>query len=236
MTDSIARYVSAVAARVPHELRWRITAEVEDHLREAAGAYVAQGVAEPQAQHSAIQDFGPPWLVAEGLDWRTVKGMIELVVVGVRTQRSSDDATERVIAVAKRQWPVDAPASAQEAPVILLKQKDRDRYLPIWVGEFEGSAIASALEGTQPPRPYTHDFCANIVRALEGVAAKRAVVTRLDAGTFFAELVVEHAGREVSIDARPSDAIATAVRLGIPVYASEDLGPQFLEASEPAAS
>lgn len=108
---------------------------------------------------------------------------------------------------------VEMPSSA---PMLLLKETDGSRFLPIWIGAGEASSIANALEGVQPPRPLTHDLFATTLTRL-GHADVRVMITAVTDGVFYAELVID--GETIS--ARPSDAVALAVRLGIPVMCAE---------------
>jgi uncharacterized protein len=107
-------------------------------------------------------------------------------------------------------------------PIVLLKEKDGERYLPIWVGAAEAAAIALALQGVVTPRPMTHDLLKNILEDL-GVTVNRIVVTELREGTFFAQLDIHRNGDSLEISSRPSDAIALAVRMTVPIFASEDV-------------
>src|SRR6185369_13554379 len=104
--------------------------------------------------------------------------------------------------------------------VVILKEKARDRYLPIWIGPWEASAIAMKLQGLTPERPLTHDLFA---AALEGLGARvdRVIISALAEETFHARLLLEHDGHVVEIDSRPSDALALAVRAGGRIFASE---------------
>ncbi|MDX6739974.1 bifunctional nuclease family protein [Actinocorallia sp. A-T 12471] len=105
-------------------------------------------------------------------------------------------------------------------PIVLLKEVGGDRYLPIWIGAVEATAIAVAqAEGQPPPRPLTHDLFKNVIEAL-GVALTTVNITALRDGIFFADLVFSN-GTEVS--ARPSDSIALALRTGSAIFASEDV-------------
>jgi bifunctional DNase/RNase len=106
--------------------------------------------------------------------------------------------------------------------VVILKEKDRERYLPIWIGPWEASAIAMRLQGLTPERPLTHDLFATTLADL-GVSVERVVITELAEETFHAQLFLEHDGRIVEIDSRPSDALALAVRGSIRVFASVDV-------------
>ena len=104
--------------------------------------------------------------------------------------------------------------------VVILKENERDRYLPIWIGPWEASAIAMRLQGLTPERPLTHDLFA---AALEGLGARvdRVIISALAEETFHARLLLEHDGKVVEIDSRPSDALALAVRAGGRIFASE---------------
>jgi len=105
--------------------------------------------------------------------------------------------------------------------VVILKESDRDRYLPIWIGPSEANAIAMRLQGLSAERPLTHDLLVSTIGAL-GSSVSRVVVTHVTDGTYHAMLYVETAsGDETEIDSRTSDAIAVAVRTGSPVYVDE---------------
>jgi len=104
-------------------------------------------------------------------------------------------------------------------PVVVLKDVAGDAVLRIWVGIFEANAIALELEKTAMPRPMTHDLLRNMARGLNAVVRK-VVVSELRDDTFLAVIWMEQDGETVTIDARPSDAIALALRWDCPVYAS----------------
>ena len=104
-------------------------------------------------------------------------------------------------------------------PILLLREREGRRYLPIWIGTNEAAAIALALDGVEPQRPMTHDLLKVITESLGAVMA-RVVITDLKEGTFFADLVMSRDGDEITISARPSDAIALAARTESPVFAS----------------
>ena len=105
--------------------------------------------------------------------------------------------------------------------VVILKESERDRYLPIWIGSSEANAIAMRLQGLSAERPLTHDLLVSVISAL-GASVSRVVVTHVTDGTFHARLYLETAtGEECEIDSRTSDAIATAVRTGSTIYVDE---------------
>jgi bifunctional DNase/RNase len=103
--------------------------------------------------------------------------------------------------------------------VLLLKEVAGDRLLPVWIGPWEAGAIALWLQGERPERPLTHDLLAAAITRM-GARAERVVITRLDHDTFYARLDLVLADSRVELDARPSDAIALAVRMEIPVFAT----------------
>lgn len=109
--------------------------------------------------------------------------------------------------------------------MVVLKEVDRDRYLPIWIGPFEADAITIHLQGVQVARPLTHDLLKNFIGAL-GARVSHIVVNDLRNNTFFAEITVDSHGKELKIDARPSDAIALAVRVGAPIFVAEKVMEQ----------
>ena len=104
-------------------------------------------------------------------------------------------------------------------PIVLLKEVDGIRYLPIWVGATEATAIAFAQQGLNPPRPLTHDLMKNIIGDL-GSKVESVQVTHLSDGVFYSKIMLE---KGVEVSARPSDAIALALRTGALIYATEDL-------------
>ena len=107
-------------------------------------------------------------------------------------------------------------------PIVVLKDVASELVLPIWVGVFEANAIALELDKTATPRPMTHDLLRNVTRGL-GAAVTRVVVSDLKEDTFFATVWMEQAGETVTIDARPSDAIALALRWDCPIYVSKSV-------------
>jgi bifunctional DNase/RNase len=102
-------------------------------------------------------------------------------------------------------------------PIVLLRDTESDRFLPIWIGAVEATAIAFAQQGVQPERPLTHDLLRDVLTAL-GRRLERVDIVDLRDGIFFAELVFDNG---VAVSARPSDAIALALRTGSPLFAAE---------------
>ena len=109
-------------------------------------------------------------------------------------------------------------------PIVLLRETDGARYLPIWIGAVEATAIAYALEGVVPQRPLTHDLLKTVSESL-GATVVRVVVTELRDSVYYADLVLTKGEDEVTVSSRPSDAIALAARMGAPLFAT----PQVLE-------
>ena len=107
-------------------------------------------------------------------------------------------------------------------PIVILKDKDGDRVLPIWVGVFEANAIALQIENVATPRPMTHDLLRNIITDLDG-QVDRIVVSDLKDNTFFALIHLTVKGEGVAVDARPSDAIALALRTRAPILVEESV-------------
>ena len=106
--------------------------------------------------------------------------------------------------------------------VVVLKESDTDRYLPIWIGPFEADAITIQLQGVQVPRPLTHDLLKSFIREL-GISVSHVLVSELRNDTFFARIIVDINGNSKEIDSRPSDAIALAVRVGAPIFVAEQV-------------
>ncbi|HYH92964.1 MAG TPA: bifunctional nuclease family protein [Candidatus Saccharimonadales bacterium] len=106
--------------------------------------------------------------------------------------------------------------------VVILKETGRERYLPIWIGQWEASAIAMRLQGLSPERPLTHDLFASALEAIDATVT-RVVISELADETFHARLFLERDGHVGEVDARPSDALALAVRVGAPIFAAADV-------------
>jgi hypothetical protein len=107
-------------------------------------------------------------------------------------------------------------------PIVLLKEREGERYLPIWIGAVEATAIAFGMQGVVTARPLTHDLMRDLLQGL-GVDVHRILITELKEGTFYAEIEMTRNGSKVAVSSRPSDAIALAVRLGVPIFANEDV-------------
>ncbi|HXE74229.1 MAG TPA: bifunctional nuclease family protein [Candidatus Xenobia bacterium] len=107
-------------------------------------------------------------------------------------------------------------------PIVILKDNNSDSILPIWVGVYEANAIALEMEKVQTPRPMTHDLIKNVLTGLN-VTVKKIVVTELKDDTFYALIWLERNGSTISIDSRPSDALALALRTDAPIYVDEEV-------------
>lgn len=107
-------------------------------------------------------------------------------------------------------------------PIILLKTADANKFLPIWIGHQEAAAILMKLQGTELPRPMTHDLLTAIISHLNAEVLK-ITVTELKENTFYALLTLRLDSGEIEVDSRPSDALALAVRTNAPIFASEQL-------------
>src|ERR671919_2170771 len=105
-------------------------------------------------------------------------------------------------------------------PIVLLKTKDGNKYLPIWIGQPEAAAILMKLQGAATPRPMTHDLVTDLLEQLDAQVV-RITVTELRDNTFYASITVTMNGSEIEVDSRPSDAIALAVRAEAPIFAAE---------------
>lgn len=124
--------------------------------------------------------------------------MIELQLVGVR---------------------VELPTNQ---PIVLLKEREGERYLPIWIGAVEATAIALGMQGIETARPMTHDLMRDLLQEL-GITVERIVITELREGTFYAEIQMSSNGTSYAVSSRPSDALALAVRMNLSIFAAEDV-------------
>lgn len=111
---------------------------------------------------------------------------------------------------------------ATKTPVVILREVEGERVLPIWIGPAEASAIAMELAGMKFARPLTHDLAATLIRGLGGVL-QRVTISRVQDNTYFAELMIARDDEVFAVDARPSDSIAIALRLRARLFTSEGL-------------
>jgi uncharacterized protein len=123
-------------------------------------------------------------------------------------------------------------------PIVILKDANSDTVLPIWVGIYEANAIALEIEKVSTPRPMTHDLIKNVLTGLDAHVHK-VVVTELKEDTFFAVIWMERDGRVISVDSRPSDALALALRVDCPIFVDDEvlkISKKSANASDPATS
>jgi uncharacterized protein len=111
---------------------------------------------------------------------------------------------------------------ASQTPVVILQEITGERVLPIWIGPGEASAIAMELAGMKFARPLTHDLAATLLKGLGGTL-NRVLITRVQDNTYFAEMLIQRGDEVISVDARPSDSIAIALRLQSRLYTTEEL-------------
>ena len=116
-------------------------------------------------------------------------------------------------------------------PIVVLKDVQGQAILPIWVGVYEANAIALEIEKVQTPRPMTHDLLQKVIESTGGQLEK-VVINDLRAETWFAQLVIKNGGKTVEVDARPSDAMAIAVRTNAPVFINPDALNRWTESSK----
>jgi bifunctional DNase/RNase len=108
------------------------------------------------------------------------------------------------------------------SPIVILKEIDGDKALPIWIGILEASAIASELEGIKFSRPMTHDLLKNMMEMVD-IEVKKIEVCDLKNNTYYALIHIKQGDREMSIDARPSDALALSLRIKAPIFVAEEV-------------
>ena len=116
--------------------------------------------------------------------------------------------------------------------VVVLQEKDGTRLLPIWIGQPEGDSIVKHIQNQKSPRPIAHDLIQSLITSM-GARLLGANITRVEDRTYYAELLLQHNGTVVTIDARPSDSIAVALRLGAPITAADAL---LLDAGDDTAN
>jgi hypothetical protein len=119
-----------------------------------------------------------------------------------------------------------------KSPIVVLREPVSGNVIPIWIGLLEANSIALAVEGTDPPRPMTHDLMKSILHAT-GTRLRSIEITEIHEGTYFALLHIEGNGESVTVDARPSDAIALALRCGARILVSDTV---FTQSSIPATA
>lgn len=111
---------------------------------------------------------------------------------------------------------------SSQTPVVILEELEGSRVLPIWIGPGEASAIAMELAGIKFSRPLTHDLAVTLIRGLGGVL-RRVVISRVEANTYYAEMVIQRGSEVFTVDARPSDSVAIALRMKADLFTTEDL-------------
>ena len=111
---------------------------------------------------------------------------------------------------------------SSNVPIVILHDEDNSVFLPIWIGVFEANAIALEMEQVAPPRPLTHDLLHSSL-AMLGASVKRVLINALEESTFFAQIILEGSDEEKVLDARPSDAIALALRADAPIFVLPDV-------------
>ena len=143
--------------------------------------------------------------------------LLSLLVAGCGGEAASKSAADVPVDVASVAFDPRA-----QSPVLILVESRGSRRLPIWIGVAEARSIAQRLDDVSLPRPNTHDLARRLVEGLDG-EVQRVTVTELRDGTYYAVIALRRDGRDVEIDARPSDAIALALRATAPVFVRENL-------------
>lgn len=118
-----------------------------------------------------------------------------------------------------------------ERPILVLKEDDASRILPIWIGTSEANAIALQLENIKVPRPMTHDLLCGILNKVNSSLVEVRICDLRD-NTYFADIILAHEGSELHVDSRPSDAIALAVRTGVPIYVEDSIFQKSAETED----
>lgn len=132
----------------------------------------------------------------------------------------SDPVQDELVAVSVKGLILDPDS---KDPIVILREEDGERFLPIWIGVFEANAIALRLEDVQMARPLSHDLMLSLVQSLHA-SVIRVVISDLEGSTFHAQVVLRsNRGIEVVVDARPSDAIALALRAAVPLFVHVDV-------------
>ena len=117
------------------------------------------------------------------------------------------------------------------SPIMILKETGGDRTLPIWIGLLEATAIATEMEKIEFSRPMTHDFLMNILNAT-GIEVTKVEVSTIKDNTYYAFVTLKHGDKEAKVDARPSDAVAIALRAGVQIFVDESVIEQVRSSSE----
>jgi bifunctional DNase/RNase len=160
---------------------------------------------------------------------------LAIVSAGWACFLAAQPATGTLLEVRVRGVTVDPQAGS---PVVLLEELQGDRVLPIWVGVFEARAIAMEMDHVAPPRPLTHDLLKSIIEGVKAQVTKVAIIDLKD-NTFYAQIALTTGAASLQIDARPSDAIALALRVKAPIYVAKtvlDRAPAIeLQTDEPLA-
>ena len=120
---------------------------------------------------------------------------------------------------------------ANNTPVVVLREEEGERTLPIWIGASEANAIALELQGVRPERPLTHDLMKHLVGGLGG-ELRRVLIAGLRENTYLAQLLICRGSEVFEVDARPSDSIALALRMNAPIFSEEDLLDRSARSSE----
>ncbi len=162
---------------------------------------------------------------------RIIRTALAALAVGIATATSSGAASPAAESPLREMEVMGVQADPQSgAPVVFLRSKQDKRELVMFIGESEARAIALPLERIKPPRPLTHDLMLDALHQLKA-RVTRAVIADLRDGTYIASLVLGVEGKEISVDSRPSDAIALALRENAPILAAE---AAFARAPQPA--
>jgi bifunctional DNase/RNase len=111
---------------------------------------------------------------------------------------------------------------SSNTPVVILEEVEGERVLPIWIGPAEASAIAMQLADMESSRPLTHDLLVAVLNGLGG-SLRKVIITRVEKSTYYADLIIHRDGEVISVDARPSDSIAVALRVAARIFAQDDL-------------
>jgi bifunctional DNase/RNase len=229
----VARYVSALRTALLARASPRVVAEVEHHLTDAARAYLSRGMGLTEAEERAVADFGSVELIASEFirlyassDAEVIlfvrreaalSALVEVEVSDVRVGPLTEDEARR--------WGAEWLKNDSVLHGVVLKERGGERELCFFCGDWEATSIAMGREGTATQRPMTHDFFGLLVESLDDLSVERVVITRLEDKTFYAEMQVVHHDESSVLDCRPSDGIAVAVRLGVPIYVSSSVPP-----------